>query len=190
MTNPTPSPSASIDSVIRSRRTSMLVEDTDLPADLVQELCELASWAPCHRRTWPWQFAVITGDARTRFGACLADVMAELGDDPAKVAKTRTKYLRTPSVLVVASSPGDSALRTQENRDATAAAIQNLLLAAAARGVATFWSSCPRGCHEAVADFCSFQRDSMIVGIIYLGWASSLAEAPPRPLPSLTVITD
>jgi nitroreductase len=50
--------------LVRSRRTHMLVDrDRDVPPELVGELCELATWAPNHKKTWPWRFALFTGDA-------------------------------------------------------------------------------------------------------------------------------
>lgn len=176
-----------IDAVIRSRRTSMFVDDRPVDTRTVEELCELAAWAPCHKRTWPWEFALIAGTARSRFGNAIADVMEIAGEEEQRVAKTRTKYLRTPSILVVGSSAGDTSTRTAENRDATAAAIQNLLLAATARGLATFWSSCPRGCNDTVVDFCRFSQGSTVVGILYLGYSSQAVEAPLRPAPHVSV---
>ena len=181
-------PYQSIDAVIRSRRTSMVVDDRPVDSKTVEELCELAAWAPCHKKTWPWEFTLITGPARNRFGEVVADAMEVAGDEEQRVAKARTKYLRTPSILVVGSRTGDTPTRTAENRDATAAAIQNLLLAATARGLASFWSSCPRGCNDAVADFCRFSKGSTVVGILYLGYASKAVEAPMRPTPEVSVI--
>ena len=93
--------------LIRSRRTSMLVDrDRAVPVELIGQLCELAMWAPNHKRTWPWRFALFTGDGRARLGeALVADMIAaDFGDD-AKRAKTLTKYLRTPAVLVVGAAP-------------------------------------------------------------------------------------
>ena len=75
--------------------------------------------------------------------------MAARGDEPARVDKTRRKYLRAPGMLVVGSAAGDTPLRTIENRDAVAAGIQNVLLGATAAGLASFWSSCPKGAEEA-----------------------------------------
>lgn len=182
------SDSLDIDSIIRRRRTSMFVDDRELDPSVIAELCELASWAPCHKKTWPWEFALLTGTARERFGHAVADAMEAAGDEKPRVAKARTKYLRTPAILVVGSSSGDTELRTIENRDATAAAIQNLLLAATARGLATFWSSCPRGCNDAVTSFCGFPRDVTVVGIVYLGYAERAVEPPARPAPRLSII--
>lgn len=179
-----------VDMIIRSRRTSMFTDSREIEPSTVIELCELASWAPCHKRTWPWEFALLSGAARERFGHAVADAMEIAGDEPPRVLKTRTKYLRTPAILVVASKQGDTPLRTVENRDATAAAIQNLLLGATTRGLATFWSSCPRGCNDNVVEFCGFSEAASVVGIIYLGYAERTVDAPPRPAPSLRVFTD
>ena len=173
--------------VIRRRRTHMLVDrEREVPAELIAQLCDLATWAPCHKRTWPWQFALCTGAGRARLGEVVAAAMAAFGDDEAKVAKTRTKYLRTPAVLVVGSAPGDTALRTVENRDAVSAGVQNLLLGATAAGLASYWSSCPKGAHEPVSELCDFSPGSEVVAIVYLGWPVSDVEPPARPPVALT----
>ena len=180
-----------IDDIIRARRTSMLVDkERPVPHELIEELCELASWAPNHKRTWPWRFTAITGPAQLRFGDTVAEAMATFGDEPAKVDKARTKYARTPAVVVVGSTAGDSELRAAENRDATAAAIQNFMLAATARGLATYWGSCPKGANDPVAQFCGFEPDTAVVCIMYLGWATSTVEAPERPQPSINYLND
>jgi nitroreductase len=180
-----------IDDIIRARRTSMLVDkERPVPNELIEELCELASWAPNHKRTWPWRFAAITGPAQLRFGDTVAEAMAAYGDEPAKVDKARTKYARTPAVVVIGSTAGDSELRTIENRDATAAAVQNLMLAATARGLATYWGSCPKGANDPVAEFCGFEPATAVVCIMYIGWATSAVETPMRPQPSINYLND
>ncbi|MCE9623762.1 MAG: nitroreductase [Actinomycetia bacterium] len=172
-----------------ARRTSMAVQkDVAVPRDVVMALCDLAQFAPNHKRTWPWRFALADGDGRARLGDVIADAIEAHGDTPEKVAKARTKYLRTPSVLVVGSAAGDTELRTAENRDAVAAGIQNILLAATAHGLASYWSSCPKGANDATAQLCGFDSDTTIVAIIYLGWATTPAAVPARPAPTLNVI--
>ena len=167
----------------------MLVDkDRPVPRDLVLELCELAQWAPNHKRTWPWRFAIAEGDGRATLGGVIADAMASFGDDPEKVAKTRTKYLRTPTTLVVGAAPGDSPLRSAENRDAGAAGVQNALLAATERGLASYWGSCPKGANDAVAALCGFEPGTHVVALVYLGWATETVAAPERPPVQLHVI--
>lgn len=167
----------------------MLVEqDRDVPLDLIERLCELAQWAPNHKRTWPWRFAVAVGEGRARLGAAVAEAMERHGDPAEKVAKARGKYLRTPVTLIVGSAPGDTDERTAENRDAVAAGIQNLLLAATAEGLATYWGSCPKGAHEAVVGLCGFEPGTHISALMYLGWATTAPEGPDRPPVRLTVV--
>lgn len=178
-----------LDALIRSRRTSMLVDPArPVPHDLVTRLCELATWAPNHKRTWPWRFAVLEGDARGRLGNAIADAMERHGDPAEKVLKARGKYLRTPAALVVGTAEGDSPLRTAENRDAVAAGIQNLLLAATAAGLASYWGSCPKGADGVVAALCGWPAGTHVTAIVYLGWASSDVQAPERPAPELTFL--
>ena len=176
--------------LIRRRRTSMLVDkERPVPRDVVRELCELAQWAPNHKRTWPWRFAIAEGPARARLGNAVAEAMQANGDPPEKVDKTRTKYLRTPVTVVVGSAAGDSPQRSDENRDSVAAGIEIMLLAATAHGLASYWSSCPKGANDTVADICGFEPGTHITGLIYLGWPTSSIEPPQRPAPHVHVIS-
>jgi nitroreductase len=175
--------------LIRSRRTSMVVDpERAVPHDVVEHLCELATWAPNHKRTWPWRFALAEGDGRARLGNTIADAMEAYGDTPEKVTKARGKYLRTPATLVVGSAAGDTPDRTAENRDAVAAGVQNLLLAATAMGLATYWGSCPKGANDSVAALCGFEPGTHVTALIYLGWSTHSPEAPARPPAPLPVI--
>ncbi len=175
--------------LIRARRTSMLVDASrPVPHDLVERLCTLAQWAPNHKRTWPWRFAVVEGEARSALGNLIADAMQARDDPPEKVAKTRGKYLRAPMTIVVGTAEGDSPLRTAENRDAVAAGIQNLMLGATAVGLATYWSSCPKGANDVVAAFVSFDPGTFVTALVYIGWASGEVSAPERPAAAITFV--
>ena len=167
----------------------MLVDkERPVPGEIVKALCDLAQWAPNHKRTWPWRFAVAEGAARARLGEAIADAMEANADPPEKVAKARTKYLRTPTILVVGSAPGETAQRTGENRDSVAAGIEIMLLAATAHGLASFWSSCPKGANDTVVELCGFEPGTHITGLIYLGWATSTVEPPTRPPAEVRII--
>jgi nitroreductase len=175
----------------RARRTSMFVDhDRDVPLELVAELCGLATWAPNHKKTWPWRFAVFTGDGRARLGDAMADEMERTGfGDDAKRHKTRTKYLRTPATLVVGCASHDNEMLHAENRDAVAAGVQNLLLGATTLGLASFWSTPAITQPPAVLELCGFDPDDRLVGVVYLGWATQECPAPERPPIPITHIT-
>ncbi|MFM2072161.1 MAG: hypothetical protein RLZZ623_2424 [Actinomycetota bacterium] len=177
--------------LVARRRTSMLVHrDEPVPFELVERLCALVQWAPNHKRTWPWRFAVVEGEGRAHLGDVIADVMAARGDPLEKVLKTRTKYLRTPTVVIIGSVAGDSPLRTAENRDSVAAGVENLLLGATAAGLASYWGSCPPNANDAVVAMCGFEVGTHISAMVYLGWATSTVEAPVRPEPTIARIRE
>ena len=162
-----------------------------VPLDVIDELCALASWAPNHKKTWPWRFAAFTGAGRARLGDTMADEMERVGfGDDVKRAKTRTKYLRTPATLVVGCAAHENDMLHAENRDAVAAGIQNVLLGATALGLASFWSTPALARPPAVLTLCGFEPDDRLVGVIYLGWATQDCPAPARPHLPITHVID
>ncbi|MFM7534612.1 MAG: nitroreductase family protein [Acidimicrobiales bacterium] len=167
----------------RTRRTSLLVDVArPVPEALVERLLATATWAPNHKRTWPWRFAVCAGEARSALGEAFADAQAAAGlADEAKLAKTRGKYRRAPAVILVGADPHERPELDVENRDAVAAAVQNVLLAATAAGLASFWSSAPVGQDHAVAALAGFPEATRFVAVLYLGWPAGTVEVPERP---------
>ncbi|MGN6695981.1 MAG: nitroreductase family protein [Aquihabitans sp.] len=176
-----------VDEVIRSRRTSLQVDPDDPVSDeLIERLIELATWAPNHKRTWPWRFTVITGAARHRLGEALAAVAPGLGLPPEKVAKLRTKYARSAAVVLVWVKVDPQPVRAKEDRDAVAAAVQNLLLAATSYGLGNYWATVPEVLEDCVRRFAHLDDDHDLVALVYLGWPTGSAAAPERPEPEVT----
>ncbi len=116
--------------------------------------------------------------------------MVERGvGDEGKRSKTRTKYTRTPMSLVVGCEPHEHPTFHAENRDAVAAATQNILLGATAAGLASFWGTAPLMDSPRALELCGFEPDDRIVAIVYLGWPNGGVDAPPRPVPVVTRVT-
>ena len=180
----------SVADVIRSRRTNLRIDrDRAVDAETISELIGLAVWAPNHRLTEPWRFAVISGDGRARLGAVTADFQSEMGmTDPAKLDKTRNKFLRAPIVLLVAvESAADASHDIKvEDRDATAAAIQNVLLGATALGLGSYWGTGAVCEVAAVKAMAGFAGHAEIVAAIYLGWPIGDVPVPQREAPLVT----
>lgn len=178
--------------LVRHRRTHMLVDrGRDVPIGLIEQLCELGTWAPCHKKTWPWKFAIFTGAGRARLGEAFVEDMRErsVGDEPKRM-KTLTKYTRTPASLVVGCESHEHPTFHDENRDAVSAAVQNILLGATAAGLASFWSTAPIMDSRRALELSGFEPDDRILAIIYLGWPNNSVDVPTRPAPSITHIAD
>ncbi|CAN5470233.1 hypothetical protein BH10ACT1_BH10ACT1_39700 [soil metagenome] len=174
--------------VVRSRRTSLLVDrERPVPDDLVDQLIEAATWAPNHKRTWPWRFTVVTGGSRARLGEAMADHAQGSGAPEAKVAKLRTKYLRSPTLLLVWQAVDvDDEVRRREDRDAVAAAVQNLLLVATAHGLGSYWGTVADHLVPAVRAVAGVDRAHDLVALVYLGWPTAAVPAPARTVPEVT----
>ncbi len=162
--------------------------ERNVPDLEIEELCATAQWAPNHKRTWPWRFAAFSGDSRLRLGeAFVADMVANEVGDEGKRIKTRTKYARTPSVLVVGCAPSPTPNLAADDRDAVAAGIQTLLLAATAHGLASFWSTPAVTAPESVNELCRFPEGTRIVGVVYLGYPAQSVSVPTPERPPVVI---
>lgn len=175
--------------LIAARRSNIFIDDSSVVTEeQIEQLITAAQWAPNHKRTWPLRVAVVRGESRRALGGVIADAMAERGDDEAKVEKTRTKYLRSPLVLVVASATGSSFSETEENKYAVAAGIQNLLLMAEAQQLAALWGSPAKGASGSITQFCKMESSDHVLGIIYVGVPAKSAPAVERPTARITYL--
>jgi nitroreductase len=186
MTDPAGSldPLSSFETIASLRRSSLRVDpDRAIPDQLVDRLIAVSATAPNHRRTFPWRFRIITGRGRAELGEALAQDLVEAHQPEAKIEKARSKYLRAPVLIAVASVAGEDTTMTAENRDAVSAAIQTLLLGATAAGLASYWSTGAAMTSARLREFCGFDETDTIVGLLYLGWP--IGDPPPidRPAP-------
>jgi nitroreductase len=181
---------ASFTDLATRRRTSLLIDrDAPVPDELVLRLCRLATWAPNHKKTWPWRFCVLTGDARLRLGELTAKQLVDEGvDRQSKLDKAHTKYLRAPTIVMVAARPDPDPELDHENLLAAAAGVQNLLLGATAAGLASFWASGAPLRADSVKELCGFDQVDRLVALVYLGWPNGDVELPPRPDPDVTFL--
>jgi nitroreductase len=155
----------------------------EVSRETIVELIDAAVWAPNHKMTQPWRYTVVTGHARAELGrvwaeSAAAGVPADQRD--AFVAGEAKKPLRAP-VLIIASLRTDAdPIVADEDFAATAAGVQNLLLAAHAKGLAAGWKS-GKICYNAdVKRFLGLDETDRIIAIVYLG-AVANEEPPVKP---------
>lgn len=130
---------------IRSRRTWKSFADDPLTRDELEELFELARWAPNHKLSQPWRFRVVGERSRARLRevvAAQARAGAPDGADPEVVAAVAVKKLeRSPTLVAVTSVRNPDPKLDIEDFCSSSVAAYILLLAATARGYAGFWRS-------------------------------------------------
>ena len=117
----------SIDELIRGRRTHKAYAPEPVDRATLEELFELARWAPNHNLTNPWRFRVLGPQA-------LAALKAAAGPEAA------AKLDRAPT-LVAASvlRSDDDSVTDEEDFAAAAVATFIVLLGAHARGLGGYW---------------------------------------------------
>lgn len=177
--------------LILLRRSVGRLKPDPIPREIVESLLVAATHAPNHHLTSPWRFVVLTGTARRRIGEAHARaVVRERGDVGADViARESSRLERAPVVIacVVRTDP-DDVVRAREDRDAVAAAIQNLLLAAHASGLAAMWRTGGMVDEPEVHDALGVGRGDAIVGFVYIGVGA--ATPPERTRPSLDAFVE
>jgi nitroreductase len=159
---------------LATRRTASAFADPAPPRELLERIIEAATWAPNHRKTEPWRFHVLAGDARVALGDRIASWMQATQDaTEAQIDSTRKKLVRSPVVIAV-TQPGspDDPVRHLEDYAAAACATQNLLLAAHAEGLAAKWSTGSMATMPPVFEYLGLGPDDRIVAFVYLGYPS------------------
>lgn len=169
---------------LHNRRSIGKVKPDAVPRELVERVVEAATWAPNHHLTRPWRFVVVTGAARERLGAVMADALrtrlGDAGDErtAAMLAKERQKPLRAPVLVAVAVVPSpDPKVVEVEEVAAVAAGVQNMLLAAEALGLGAMWRTGDPAYDPSVKRFLGLPENAHLLAFVYLGYP----EVTPRP---------
>lgn len=126
---------------IRNRRDLEAFAPEAPPREVIERLIAAATWAPNHRRTEPWRFHVLAGAGRDALADAIASWAAASGMPEGIGTSARSKLLRAPVALFVTQIAADTAEREREDYAACWCALQNLLLAAHAEGLAAHLST-------------------------------------------------
>jgi nitroreductase len=156
-----------LEDAIRTRRTHKAYASEPVPRETLEELLELARWAPNHNLTNPWRFRVLGPDS-------LAALKRAAGPEAA------AKLDRAPTLVVASQVLADDAIQDEEDLCAVAAAISYVLLASHARGLAGYWRT-PAVLRSAEGRAAAGVPDGeRVLGLIHLGPPRQEKEPPER----------
>jgi nitroreductase len=161
--------------LIRSRRTHKAYAPAPVDRATLDELFELARWAPNHNLTNPWRFRVLGPEALER--------LKEAAGPEAAV-----KLQRAPTLIAASVVQSGDPITDVEDRDAAACACYIVLLAAHERGLGGYWRTpevlrTPEG-----RAACGIPDGEVPLGLLHLGEARGSKPAPER-APLDTVVT-
>jgi nitroreductase len=171
-----------VDEAIHARRTHKRFGGELVSRETVEELLELARWAPNHRHTYPWRFCVLLRDGIDRLEEFARRNTAEIAGDPKKVKKVQGKIEEllggAGAIVIVTQQVDKDPEIAREDYATCACACQNILLGATARGIASFWSTGTLLCSPKTKEFYGLGPKQEIVGALVLG--SPIAEGKPK----------
>jgi nitroreductase len=157
-----------VETAIRTRRTHKAFGPEPLPRAQIEELLELARWAPNHHLTAPWRFRVV--------GPRVLERLKE-----AAGPEGAAKLDRAPTLIVVSCLQGDDPVQNEEDLHAGAVASYIVLLAAHARGLAGYWRT-PGLLRTAEGrEAVGLPGDERFVALLHLGSLRQEKEPPERP---------
>jgi len=164
-----------VETAIRTRRTHKAFAAEPLPREEIDELLELARWAPNHHLTAPWRFRVVGPGALER-------LKRAAGPEGA------VKLARAPTLIVASSALSGDPVQDEEDLHATAVASYIVLLAAHARGHAGYWRTPALLRTEEGRAAVGLSDEERFVGLLHLGQPRQRQAPPERPAPEQTTV--
>ncbi|MEN9685995.1 MAG: hypothetical protein RLZZ28_1781 [Bacteroidota bacterium] len=176
-----------LQNIIHSRRSTKpdAMNGQVIDNQSIQQLLELAHWAPTHGRTEPWRFVVFEKAAKQQFFLDHANLYKT--HTPAEKFAT-AKYekikeqgkLISHLVVVYMKRSLNNSIPEIEEIAAVSAAIQNILLAATAAELASFWSTGGMTHHPSMKEYLHLDKQDTILGLLMLGYSDGPAIAGKR----------
>ena len=180
---------------IRERRSIRKYQATSVPKDLVEDVLVAANWAPSAHNAQPFRFIVLDDpDVKRELSEAMADAWAvDMAKEGSRIeAETRKirveRFANAPVLILACTTMEGMAMQPNEEKrsverdlavESLGAALQNLLLAAYAKGLGACWFCAPGFCKDTVRKVLKIPGDVEPQALILMGYS---AEQPTPPL--------
>lgn len=165
-----------LETAIRTRRTHKAYGPEPVDRATLDELLELATWAPNHHLTNPWRFRVLGPRSRERLKEAAGPEAA-------------SKLDRAPTLVCVSVvQRGEDPVADEEDLLAAGCAVYALLLGAHARGLASYWRTPAVLRTEAGRAALGLPDDERAIALVHLGPLRQ-EKAPPQRAAAAEVVT-
>jgi nitroreductase len=164
-----------VETAIRTRRTHKAYRPEPVPREMVEDLLDLARWAPNHHLTNPWRFRVVGPGALERL-------------KQAAGPESASKLDRAPTLVVCSCKLSGEPVQDEEDLHATAVAAYIVLLAAHARGLAGYWRTPDVLRTEEGRAAVGLPGDERFVSLLHIGQPIQ-EQRPPEREPAEQVVT-
>jgi nitroreductase len=156
-----------VETAIRTRRTHKAYASEPVDRETLDELLDLARWAPNHNLTNPWRFRVLGPRSLERLKRAAGPEAA-------------SKLDRAPTLVVCSCVLGGDAVQDEEDLHATAVAAYIVLIAAHARGLGGYWRTPAVLRTDEGREAVGLEANERFVALIHLGHPVQEKPAPER----------
>src|SRR5215212_7180939 len=156
-----------LEEAIRSRRTHKAYGPEPVDRRTLEELFELARWAPNHHLTNPWRFRVL--------GPRALDALKD-----AAGPESARKLDRAPTLVAASVVQSGDEIADEEDFAAAACASFIVLLGAHARGLDGYWRTPEVLRTPAGRAACRIGEGERVLGLLHLGRGKGSKPAPER----------
>lgn len=176
--------------VIYNRRSvkPALMNGKKIGKEIIEQLLELADWAPTHGHTEPWRFFVYGEEKVQQFCNDHAELYKSV--TPADKFSTATfeKLAHNGDkvshiIAVVMQRGSNPKIPALEEISAVSAAVQNILLGAESLGLAVLWSTGGLTHHPALKNYFGLREEDLVIGLLYMGFADDSNKQGTRIVP-------
>jgi len=170
-----------LEQAVRSRRTHKAYGGEPVSRESLEQLIELATWAPNHHLTNPWRFRVLGPASRERLRAAADALQPGAG----------AKLDRAPTLVAVSTVQTGDPVADEEDLCSAAVAAYLILLGAHARGLAGYWRTPAVLRDPAGRAALGIPPDERAIALLHLGPPRQPERAPQRaPVASITTFLD
>jgi nitroreductase len=178
---------AAFNHLIKNRRSvfpDQFVPGKEVPAELVRQILENATWAPNHGQTEPWHFTVFAGDGLKK----LADFQSELYKKEAGEKFKESKYeklqwqpLKASHIIAIGMKrSNEKKIPEIEEIEAVACGVQNIYLSVSAYGLGGYWTTGGITYMDQAKPFFGLNDQDKLLGFFYIGYIATPSVASKR----------
>jgi F420 biosynthesis protein FbiB-like protein len=175
-------------SIIRERRNIRQYSTREVTGRIILHLLEAGQWAPSAHNIQPWRFIVIAEQStKNRLAKAMAtkwnEDMRKMGINPLlrerKTQKSINTFTRAPILILVCLNPEEgkeSPIIKREELEyvmgvqSVAAAIENIILTAQAKGLGAGWFCAPLYCPKVVREILEIPEKVHPQALITIGY--------------------
>jgi len=182
---------------IKKRRAIRQYRPDPVSREDILAVLDAANQAPSAMNRQQWEFVVVTGEKIREMGKSYRKIIEEYTKNwdpsPLRGSLSRDEFIRfaasygdAPVVIVVLTDADPQPNMQKANLESASAAMENLLLAATARGLGTCWMTGPLQDGATLHRILDIPDTKEIVAVTPLGYPLIIPGSQPRLDPDLT----